>query len=435
MAAFDWNSWDDLLEEAVSGALHKVLDKGSKRVYALVFHDFYLEEMRTFSLPQLAANTLEYLKDWGKKTQWSPPDWRYTEMGYASRELKARHKALVSQASESDMPEWQASHRCFMESFVRVSRRLRIRFKAHKNVTPDFAVLVLDEEGDDMTKWLQACLDGEEFARLFPKLAAEAALDQSADGAALSRKLDSYRKDLHGHADKVLKLGESALPMLLEELQNPKNAWAAADMLGLLGIVRDEVVKPLRKRAGSGHESSFHEIGALALLGDIDFVLTLVNNKKTRSPALRGLGVLYSAERERCVHPFPLDYGPLERLLGQVHCDEELARELESTWRIPLSDVDAALLGLESAHLSIRLHATQMLGDRTLLKPAASRILPALAERLRDDSANVRRLAVAGLGNWGKQGKAYANEVRALENDPDGKVRILAGHFSQQREG
>lgn len=432
MPAFDWTHWERTLEDAATSALQKILEKGSKKVYAVAFYEFYREEMGTISLPWLGANTLEFLSEEDEDTRWSPPEWRYSETRYSSRELQSLHRAMVKYAAEKEHDHWQQVHDRFLQSLVNVSRALREKFKGYKNVTSDFVVVVLDEEGDDFAGLLRQCLSPSEFRKLFPDLAAEASLDKASGSSANAKKLAAYRKDLWGNTRKILAMGEASVPMLMEALEDSEDSSAAADILGQLGMASVPIISALRKIAASGAETGFHHAGALSLLGDHDFVLDLAKKKKTRTVAIRGLATLYSSAAEDAVTRIPLDYGPAERMLKAISCDDELAEEMNGTQEIQAEDVEAALTGLESPHKAIRLHAVGVLGNRSLGKGASARIVPALTARLEDKSADVRRVAAAGLAAWGKLAKESKSALLALTKDPNAKVRAVAVHAAKE---
>jgi HEAT repeat protein len=130
----------------------------------------------------------------------------------------------------------------------------------------------------------------------------------------------------------------------------------------------------------------------------------------------------------------PLDYGPVEKLLNSgsaqvvkiVH--EELAPGA-SLIEIKLSDVDEAMRGLRSKHVIVRQHAVRVLGDRDLGNAASEIVLPALAERLLDDDADVRRLTLLSLANWKSAAKRYYEEMRKRQNDSNGLVRSTATYI------
>ncbi len=80
----------------------------------------------------------------------------------------------------------------------------------------------------------------------------------------------------------------------------------------------------------------------------------------------------------------------------------------------------------------IREHAVLVLGDRRLGKRASERILPALALRLQDRNANVRRLAVLAITYWKKIAKPYASQIRKMFNDQDNGVSQAAKWYLKE---
>ena len=112
----------------------------------------------------------------------------------------------------------------------------------------------------------------------------------------------------------------------------------------------------------------------------------------------------------------PACKGNVEKALASARCE------------LTEADVDEALRGLESKHAVVREHAVRVLGDRRLGAKITARILPALATRLQDRSARVRRLAILSLSYWKKTAKPYAAEIRKLFKDPDADVAFIAKH-------
>ena len=131
------------------------------------------------------------------------------------------------------------------------------------------------------------------------------------------------------------------------------------------------------------------------------------------------------------IEPLPLDYQYAERLLAMRSASirRQVADELKpgsSRIRIAPEDIEEALRGLASDELILRQHAVCVLGDRRLGVQCGKRILPALAERLNDSVANMRRLALLQLSNWKAAARPYRDQMKLLIKDKDASVRQCA---------
>lgn len=167
------------------------------------------------------------------------------------------------------------------------------------------------------------------------------------------------------------------------------------------------------------------------MLGDVDFVLELADQAKTRGIAIRGISSLYSCMLNWSLHPKPLDYRPVERLLEKRNCQALVTKLFSGPCEIKPEDVDEALRGLKSKHAVIREHAVVVLGERNLAKQA-ERILPAIADLLLDRTANVRRLTIIALSRRKKGALPYLAEIRKLFKDPDPEVSSTAKHYAKE---
>jgi HEAT repeat protein len=84
---------------------------------------------------------------------------------------------------------------------------------------------------------------------------------------------------------------------------------------------------------------------------------------------------------------------------------------------------DDLIGNLSSADELDRIKAVRLLPDH---KGDATKVVPVLAELLKDRSVNVRRSAAIGLGNYGAEAKAAVPALEEAKNDKDAKVREAA---------
>lgn len=228
------------------------------------------------------------------------------------------------------------------------------------------------------------------------------------------------------YEDEILALGERAIDPLIERLPN-KYGYAAADMLGDLGLKLPRVIDALREGAGSGGGLAEASCRALGQLGELEFLFTLVGDAETRVPAVAA--ILRGLKSEEVPS---LDYKYAERLLNLN--DAAVAKAVNEGLApgtqlciVQEPDLAEAIRGLGSQYPVIRWHAVSILNDR-VFKKSVKQVLSAVAEMLEDQHATVRRLAVLSLAGWKSKAKPYHDAMRALKGDPDSKVREAANH-------
>ncbi|MEW4451504.1 hypothetical protein AB1L30_02355 [Bremerella sp. JC817] len=429
MAIVDWKAWEQLCYEGVLAALDKRIGGTKGTFYAVVFHEFYGERGGMIALPWLAANTVELL---GEETdsRWSSADWKWTNIKYASPELRKAHRALQKEAAQLDDDDWAKAYQRYVDSFIRVAKSISKAFKKHPQVTQDFGAFVFTEENEVET--LRKCVSPARFRRLFPNIQEMIDNEEQLSGSPVDQKLALYRKDLWEHRQQIIQLGHDALPLLLDVLQNDKDQdWAAADLIGEMGLDDPQAIALLRRRASTGKETCFHDTTALAMLGDHDFLFCLTRKVKTRKIAVEGILSLYNDDLA-FARKIPLDYRLAEQVLSDKWCQKQMEKERAGGRPIQVSDIDEALRGLDSAQAWIRQHAVCCLGDKRLGKKQSERILPSLAEKLNDRRANVRRLAIISFHDWGKLAKPYLPEIRNLAEDRSEDVADTARHYVKE---
>lgn len=425
-----WFQFEQALQSAVESAVLQLMSRQKGTFYCVAFHEFYAELEGPIAMPLLAASTEESIANRSDQ-RWSSADWKWRNIKYLTPELRKLHRAIGKHAVSGDEAVWQSTHSRFMDAFIKVARKSTQQLQKGEKTTRDFAVLVFTEEDEVAT--LQRCLSAARFKKLFPQLAAESEAQSQLAARPVSDKFQKYREDLYRYQSEIQKLGQQAIPFLCEVLtSNAKDDWVAASLLGKIGIADAKAVQILKARAASAHGGARHDAIALAALGEAEYLLQLATQAKTREIAVQGLCCCYSEWLAEGRQDHRLDYQPMERLLAIPSC-KGLVKELYSgACEIQSADVDEALRGLESKHAVIREHAVNVLGNRKLGTQAAKRILPAVAARLKDKSAVVRRLAILSLERWKKAAAPFAADVKRLTKDPDPTVAEFAKRFGKE---
>lgn len=333
---------------------------------------------------------------------------------------------LKKEACRSTEAHWYQCEKRFYTILVRVAKGLYRKFAGSDQVTDDFVVYIDDEEGD------MELIERTVPAKLFKKHFAQFK-QPTIDTKEVSPKdlLKKYIDEIYLYRDQILAFGEAAIEPLIKKLDDPEGGWAAAGVLADLNLPRKAVINALRKQTSTYSATAEHCSRALLLLGDVEFLFSLVENAKTRPHAVVGIvtGLKVSASERK--PPLALDYRHVERLLALKSpvIKRQLDKEIvpgSSLIEIVESDVDELLRGLESPHTVIRQHAVSVAGDRSLGKAAGKRLLPIIAESLNDPVANIRRLALLSLSYWKAAANPYHAQMKALQRDEDASVRQYA---------
>ena len=425
-----WAQFELVLQATVESAVSQLMSRVTGRFYCVAFHEFYAELDGPITMPLLAASTEESIA--GRSDQrWSSTDWKWRNIKYLTPELRKLHRAMQKHAVSGDEAVWQSTHARFMDMFIKVARRLTGQFQKHEQTTRDLAVLVFTE--DDEIATLQRCLTAARFRKLFPQLASELDTQSQLAARPVSDKFQKYREDLYRYQPEIQKLGQQAIPFLCEVLTGKaKDDWVAASLLGKIGIADAKAVQILKSRAATAHRHAQHDVCALAVFGETEFLLQLATQIHTRDVGIQGIAWTYSNFMDASKQEHRLNYQPMERLLAIPGCKGKVEKLYSGACQIQPDDVEEASRGLASKHAVIREHAVSVLGNPKLGTQSAKRILPALAERLQDKSAVVRRLTILSLGRWKKAAAPFVADVKRLTKDPDPTVAEFAKRFVKE---
>jgi hypothetical protein len=430
----DWKRLEDAYAAQAEREILKLMrGNPAHALYAVALHGSYRELDGEICLPCLAANSIETLRDQQGcdevEYDFGPPNWDWCGIILETKELNRLATALQDEATRSTQNHWYKTEKRFISTMVRVTKRLYAILKERKQTTSDFVVFFDDEQGD--LDLIRKCIPKSLFLKHFPDQDLEEKRRRKLTASPISKKLKTYLSDMWEFQAEVVQLGEGAVDGLIANLKSSEDGWMAASLLGQIGVSSDKVIRALRREVRRSSAAAMQSASALGVLGDTKYLLKLTDDDVTRENAISGLTAPYQAGE--CVKPIPLDYRLLERLVEKKcsKCTRMVKKELApgtSYCDIAVSDIDEAIRGLQSPHLVIRQHAVCVLGERSLGKTAAKRILPALAEKLRDRHANVRRLAIWNISYWKSAAKPYRLEIRKLIKDSDPDVRSTARH-------
>jgi len=438
MVALDWNR----LENGLYGELRAALERFGRahpeeRVYAVALYGVYRELDGLLSLPHLALAREEGSAPpdtngfWGAR--YNPEDWTHTELEVSAADtLLLLERALTAEATRGAQAHWRKTEARYFRVLVRITRRLRDEAPSLVHVTDDFVCYWHDEEGgpDLAAKTIPRA----RFARLFApeiehgrQLAALAEQPLEARITFLVSRFGKFEGVTSEDAQReLLAIGEPALSALTRALTDRQHGWAAARLLGQIGVPRADVIDALRSQAAELWCAT-----ALGMLGDHAWL-----GAQGSSIAARGLTARLKAIASGRVR-HALDYRPLERFLDGASQEERalVRAELEpgrSYASIAPTDVDEALRGLSSEHPVVRWHAASRLADRGLGARAGKKILPALGRGLADPDPTVRRLVVLSISYWKAAAAPYRGAIEALREDPDELVRRIVQHALSQ---
>ena len=371
----DFKQYENEMVTCIERAVRRVMVEFSdEHFYAAALHEFYRESGDRISLPCLAVNTSEEVDDAGDSL-WSSPDWYWVDLEFASKKLLQLHESLECEANRRTTAHWDTVHTKWMNTLVRVAKQLTTRLKKNIAATNDFGFYLFDWDGDEVAL-LRRCMSAAKFKRLFPTL--QEAIDEEAADAQrpTKQRLAKYTNDLCEYGEKLIKQGRSAVPILIGCLDSDQG-WCAAGLLAELGVASNEVIRALRHQACLQENESprFHFTSALAVLGDVDFLLDIAKKADTRDAAIDGIKSLYGSGKNGFV-PVSLDYSPLERLLSIKSCSKKAQRPcsggpiqyaLSSRGAIHPEDTGTAIAGTTSRYKMIREHAICALGDLSLI--------------------------------------------------------------------
>lgn len=425
----NWQQLEDSFFRTAKRLISGVLrDHSDQTFYAVALHEYYSELDGDITFPLIAMNSLERLSGKSLETKFNPADWHWRDLQVETQELNRLWKQMDVEANRGSQTQWQKTEKKFLSTMVRVTKRLYQEFRSHAQVTDDFVCYFAEDECFEKTipkKLLQ---------QHFPHVIEMAAEQKETASLPRADRFERFRESLWEFEDELVAMGEDAVEFVLSEFRSGKDRTAAARLLGRFGLTDQKVLNALRREVVKSGDAAAWSARSLGILGDSDWLLDQTDVESTREAAVHGLCAPYSIWANRCSQTVPLDYGPLESLLGKrcATCDAMVQEQLEpgsSFIEITRDDVAEAVRGMASEYVIIRQHAVCVAGERSLGKAAGKTLLPAIVERFQDEVPNVRRLAILALSEWKAAAKPYHEEARKLISDPDKDVRVFANIY------
>lgn len=427
----NWQQLEDSFFRTAKRLIGRTLrENPGETFYAAAIHESYRELDGQIAFPWLALNTLENLPE-GEDTgvKYNPPDWKWPDLEASTKELERLWDQLQIEANRSTQAHWLKTEKRFVATMVRTVKRLYREFKDHPRMSKDFFVFFADE--DNQLELLKKCLPKKLLMHHFGEAFEAEAEREAIVSSSVADRFEKFREDLWDFEDELVAMGPEAIDFALGELIAENNVSTAARIVGRIGVANDHVISTLRGEVLKSGKSAAWSARALAMLGDLDWLLEQTKSETTRKQAIGGLATPLRGFGNDVAQPIPLDYRPLEKLLqkGCPQCDEIAAEELRpgSVFvDIAKDDVDEAVRGMQSEFVIIRQHAVCVAGERRLGAAAAKKLLPAIVERFEDEVPNVRRLAILALSYWKTKARPYHEEARKLIHDSDADVRVYA---------
>ncbi|WP_419194112.1 DUF4303 domain-containing protein [Novipirellula herctigrandis] len=422
----DWKQFERRLFDAWELAFRQWLaDHPNQHVYALAFHEGYREIDEVIRLPWLAVNSLEALQELqgteDVELQWNPTDWRWPNIDAVdATSVDDLETELNDEANRGSQKQWLATEKRFLSVMVRISKALRKEFASNAQTTKEIVVYLSEEVSDFDT--LKRCVPKRLFDKYFADLDPKPAI---APPSSTTELMQRYLEAPWNYKEEILQLGDSAIDPLIAYLDEQHGHFAAG-LLGQLGHGNPKVITVLRSSIQEKPRVAGACANALFDLGDKEFLITLIDDPDACPHIVRAITRgLKQFEHHR------LDYRLVERFLndGSEEVKVMIVDEIKpgsSFDDIQVADIDEVLRGLTSEHLAIRQHAVMLMACRGLGSKAGKRLLPELAKQLQDDNANIRRLALLSLKGWKSAAKPYRDQMWALKEDPDRKVRMTA---------
>ncbi|HEY5937466.1 MAG TPA: hypothetical protein VIU61_22625 [Kofleriaceae bacterium] len=187
---------------------------------------------------------------------------------------------------------------------------------------------------------------------------------------------------------KLVKMGARAVPSLIRALADDEYGWCAASVLHDIGLpaARPATRALIKYASDPKANAQLWSARALGVLGKLDVLVELANQKRTRDAGIAGL-----------VAARPESYPHLGRLLDRARARKDRAflrhvgKELDpgsASYALAAAQFELVVEATRSPHVALRKDAVCALGDL-----GSKRARAALEQLLVDRSAEVRRLA------------------------------------------
>lgn len=381
----DWTNFaEDLYQCALDALLAKLGSQPRQCVYAAAFHHVELDQ----ALAPLFGCQCEAQLQPGSGTDDPPERWdcaTWPKLQVVDDLLAQRLAVLEQLQDQLTSAKWQATVRQLEKLLISVCKRLtaELRKRCAKQLHPDFAVLVLDDD----FRLTPQCVPKAQLYRLFPHLDAPRRRAEELARLPLEQQIDIHLEALDS-GDSLLswdaehaleKIGPVAAPAVAKSMASKAEVLSHAKLLDHFSVRTPDVVDAL-KLAALRHTSRYANWPAIALatLGEYEF---LIHNPAFSDECLVSAVLHPLTWSNRPLGPQALNYEPVERLMAaRPSTRDMLQRQFEqcSFNDIKASDLAAALAGAAHPFAGIRRHAAYVLGRKALGKKQGARIVAAL---------------------------------------------------------
>lgn len=417
---FDFTSFEQAFYRHTRDALLTCFsDRPDHHFYAAAFHHLELEQAVP---PLLGFQCIEDLSNCPEPEPWDCASW--PDVPAVTNWLDEQIQHLLKLHEDQTSSKWKSSVKRLEKVMIAVCKQLTEELKrCRNNLTPDFAVLMVD---DDL-RLTPRCVTKAHLMRLFPHLDEPSRRAEQNARQPVETQIEIHLNALASNdsltasdADRALrKIGPIAANAVAESLSADPDGWRKAMLLDHFCVRSTQVINALKQMVKRARRTSGWPANTLATLGEYAFLL----ERSELSDEQLSRAFLHPLSSWRCrqLNPLPLDYAPIENLIRARPATEHLMlcqMERASFGDIKTSDVSIALAGTQHAFAGIRRHAAYVLGRKGLGKANGRLIVAALLPLLSDANGWVRYNTICTLNTWA-----------ALPNDP-GLLDILANGFS-----
>jgi hypothetical protein len=435
VAAFDWESYADVLAAAVLAKIQTTAkDNPNQRFYALAICD----EVP----PRIALNSEAAWSDRHDESgdrsfasaRFNPSEFRF-ELRLENAKLDELHAVLAKEKKSTAAKRRRA--------LVDAARRLGTELLERIDTTDDFIVYVFDpKQGLALVK---KTLPRKLFEKLFPEhdplYAERQRIERLPPVERAEALMDAFEAEEGIGSEEARKrlaqMGSDAVPTLVTALaRREKQRWQIACVLGCIGPTRAASAIPALRRYANDESTGGNWCSmVLGFLGDSAFLIERA--KEGSDNCLIGLCAPFRSfadeAQESSGERIAFDYDLLETFLAIASAEQKKAVENELQpgrgyrWHIDPADVEGIVRAFGSRHAVLRWHAASVIGNVKLPRKQGRPVVDALLPLISDRNKLVRRLAILSLQDHRRHlDRAHWQAMADLANDKDPVTKMVA---------